>query len=127
MHYVELIALIALLQFLAFGAMVGRARDKYGVAAPAVVGHEMFERAYRVQVNTMELLVLLLPSLYLAAGLWSATYAAVCGAVYIVGRTIYWRAYMGEPKSRTLGFGLSIGPILVLLVASLISVAKSLL
>lgn len=127
MHYVELVTLIALIQFFVFGAMVGQARGKYGVLAPAISGHEMFERAYRVQMNTLELLVLLLPGLYLGATLWSATYTAVAGAVYIVGRIVYWRACMAEPKSRSLGFALSMGPILVLLVASFIAVVKSML
>jgi uncharacterized MAPEG superfamily protein len=127
MHYVEFVTLIALIQFFVFGALVGQARGKYGVLAPAISGHEMFERAYRVQMNTLELLVLLLPGLYLGATLWSATYTAVAGAVYIVGRIVYWRAYMAEPKSRSLGFALSMGPILVLLVASFIAVVKSML
>ena len=35
MHYVELIALLAIVQYLFFGAMVGRARGRYGVKAPA--------------------------------------------------------------------------------------------
>ena len=127
MHYVELVILIALFQFFVFGALVGRARGTYGVSAPAITGHEMFERAYRVQMNTLELLVLLLPGFYLAATLWSPTYAAVAGAVYIVGRVVYWRAYMAEPKSRSLGFALSMGPILVMLVASFIAVARRML
>ena len=127
MHYVELVILIALFQFFVFGALVGRARGTYGVSAPAITGHEMFERAYRVQMNTLELLVLLLPGIYLAATLWSPTYAAVAGAVYIVGRVVYWRAYMAEPKSRSLGFALSMGPILVMLVASFIAVARRML
>ena len=127
MHYVELVALLALLQFFAFGLLVGRARGKYGVKAPAVNGHEMFERAYRVQMNTLELMILLLPGLYLGATLWSPLYTAICGAVYLVGRTIYWRAYMTDPATRTLGFALSMGPILILLIAALVAVARSLL
>ena len=114
MRYVELIALLALLQYFAFGLLVGGARGD-GVKAPAVSGHEMFERIYRVQMNTLELLVLLLPALYLAATLWSPLYAAICGAVYLLGRIIYWRAYVSEPGKRTLGFALCMGPILVLI------------
>lgn len=127
MHYVELVTIIALLQFFGFGVLVGRARGTYHVNAPAITGHEMFERAYRVQMNTLELIVLLLPATYLAATLWSPLYTAISVTVYIVGRTIYWRAYLIEPKSRTLGFVLSITPILVMLVASLISLARFML
>jgi len=127
MHYVELVTIIALLQLFGFGVLVGRARGTYHVNAPAITGHEMFERAYRVQMNTLELIVLLLPATYLAATLWSPLYTAISVTVYIVGRTIYWRAYLIEPKSRTLGFVLSITPILVMLVASLISLARFML
>ncbi len=35
---------------------VGIARHRYGVRAPAISGHEMFERAYHVQMNTLEIL-----------------------------------------------------------------------
>jgi uncharacterized membrane protein YecN with MAPEG domain len=122
---VDLIVLLSLLQFFVFGGLVGRARGKYGVKAPAITGHEMFERAYRVQMNTLELLVLLLPALYLAAKHWSPSYAAIAGAVYLVGRVVYWRAYMQSPDSRGLGFALSMAPILVLIIASLVGIARS--
>src|SRR4051812_35837629 len=127
MHYVELVALLALFQFFGFGWLVARARGLYGIKAPAVSGHEMFERVYRVQMNTLELLVMLLPALYLGATLWSPVYTAICGAVYLLGRIIYWRAYVGNPGSRSLGFGLSMGPILIILIAALVSVVRALM
>ena len=125
MSLVDFVALLALLQFFTFSLLVGRARGKYGVKAPAITGHEMFERAFRVQMNTLELMVLFLPALYLGAKYWSPTYVAIAGAVYIIGRIIYWRAYMTAPQTRSLGFALSVGPCLVLLVASLIGIIKS--
>lgn len=126
MPYVQLVALLALIQFFTFGILVGQARGKYGVKAPAVSGHEMFERAYRVQMNTLELLVMLLPALYLGSTLWSPLWTAVAGAVYLVGRVVYWRSYMADPARRGPGFALSMLPILVLVVASLICVMRSL-
>ena len=125
MNLVDLVAILALLQFFAFALLVGRARGKYGVNAPAITGNEMFERAFRVQMNTLELLVLSLPALYLCAKYWSPLYVAGAGAIYIIGRIIYWRAYMAAPQTRTLGFALSIGPCLVLLVAALVGVFRS--
>jgi len=125
MNLLDLITLIALAQFLFFGVLAGQARGRYGVKAPAITGHEMFERAYRVQMNTLELLIILLPALYISARYWPAMYSAVAGAVFVVGRLVYWRAYMAEPKRRTAGFGLSMAPILVLLLASLFGVIKS--
>ena len=120
MNYIDIVAVLAVLQFIFFGILVGRARGKYGVAAPAVVGHEMFERIYRVQMNTLELLVAFLPGLFLAGKYWTETVVAVVGLVYLLGRFIYWRAYMGAPRSRALGFGLSAIPTLALLAAALI-------
>ena len=119
MHYVELIAMLVVVQYLFFGVQVGRARGRYGVKAPAVSGHEGFERIYRVQMNTLELMVALLPSLFVAARFWPAPWVAGLGAVYLVGRFIYWRAYVGNPASRTLGFLLSMLPILTLMVLAL--------
>lgn len=120
MNYVDIVAVIAVLQLIFFSVLVGRARGQYGVSAPAVTGHELFERTYRVQMNTLELLVAFLPALFLAGKYWPQTAVAGLGAVYVLGRFIYWRAYMGAPKSRGLGFGLSALPILVLLLAALV-------
>ncbi len=120
MHYVELVAMLVVLQYLYFIVQVGRARGRFGVKAPAVTGHENFERAYRVQMNTLELMVALLPALFVAARFWPAQWVAAIGAVYLVGRFIYWRAYIRAPASRGLGFGLSMLPVIALLVMALI-------
>jgi uncharacterized membrane protein YecN with MAPEG domain len=126
MKFIDLVALLALLQLFFFWGVVGRARGKYEIKAPAITGHPMFERAYRVQMNTIELVVLLLPALYLAAKYWSPIYSAIAGSIYIVGRFLYWRSYMSAPESRQLGFALSIGPVVVLLLASLVGIIRSL-
>ncbi|MGS0753637.1 MAPEG family protein [Roseateles sp. GG27B] len=83
MHYVDIVAMLAVLQYLVFGALVGKARGKYGIKAPAITGSEGFERIYRVHMNTLELLVALLPALYVAARYWPAQYVAALGAVYL--------------------------------------------
>jgi hypothetical protein len=46
-------ALLALLLYMIIGLNVGEARIKYKVRAPATTGDEHFERAYRVQMNTL--------------------------------------------------------------------------
>lgn len=120
MNYIDIVAVFSVLQLTFFGALVGSARAKYGVAAPAVVGHEMFERAYRVQMNSLELIVAFLPALFLAGKYWPQTLVAGAGLVYLLGRFIYWRAYMAAPKSRAVGYALSTAPILALLLAALV-------
>jgi len=115
MHYVELIAILAALQYFAFAFLVARERVRCKIKAPAITGSESFERIYRVQVNTLELMVMLLPGLFIAAKFWPAPWVAGIGAVYLIGRLIYWRAYVRDPARRGPGFGLSILPILALL------------
>ena len=63
MEWVSLISLLALLQFSIFGILVGRARGKYGITAPATTGNEVFERTFRVHYNTLEKLVVFIPEL----------------------------------------------------------------
>ena len=127
MPYVDLVALLALLQLVWFGILVGQARGRYGVKAPAVAGHELFERAYRVQMNTIELLVAFLPSLYIAARYWPASWVAGVGAIYLLGRLVYWRRYTVAPARRGPGFALSMLPILALLLAGLVGAVRELL
>lgn len=126
MSAVDLVALLALAQYFAFSALVGKARAQYGVDAPAVTGHPMFERAYRVQMNTLELLVMFLPVLYIAARYWNPLYVAAAGAVFLVGRLLYRQAYVRDPKSRSLGFAVSVTPVVVLLVAGAVGAVRAL-
>ena len=123
MNLIDVVAMLALLQYLVFGALVGRARARHGVQAPAVTGHPAFERAYRVQMNTLELLVALLPALYAAGRYWPAWAVALAGGVYLVGRALYARAYVRDPASRGPGFLLSMGAVGVLLLAALVPAA----
>jgi len=107
-----------------FGALVGRARGRYGVKAPAVSGNEIFERYFRVQMNTLEQLVMLLPALWVAAAFSFIAYywIALIGLLYLVGRILYLRGYVADPKKRELGFLLSSLPISALIVIDLVGV-----
>jgi uncharacterized MAPEG superfamily protein len=122
MHWVHLVIGLALLQFFVFCMAVGRARGTYKVAAPATTGHEVFERYFRVQMNTLELLVVFIPAMLLFASYLSACWAAGLGAVYLLGRILYFRAYVKDPGSRNWGYGLSATPTLVLLAGGIIGV-----
>ncbi|MCC6757140.1 MAG: MAPEG family protein, partial [Arenimonas sp.] len=55
-----------LVLFFAMG-LVGRARGKYSIKAPACSGHEGFECAYRAHLNTVEQSVMFLPVLWIAS------------------------------------------------------------
>ncbi len=126
MHLVHIVVAIALIQFIAFGFAVGGARVKYNVPAPASSGNEMFDRYYRVQMNTLEQLIVFVPAVLIYATYWSATVAAALGAVYVVGRLIYFFSYVKDPKKRGAGFGLTLLPNVWLVVGSLVGAARAL-
>ena len=125
-HWVNLVTLLALVEYFAFSALVGRARAQYGVKAPATSGHEMFERYFRVHYNTLELLVMFVPALWMAAMYWNPLLVAGTGAIYLIGRILYLQGYVRDPKARSIGYGLSILPIGILVLAAFVGVAKAL-
>ena len=127
MPWIDLVTFLALVQYLVFGILVARARSQYGVRAPATTGNELFERHYRVQMNTLELLVVFVPALWMAARYWSPEAMAAIGAVYLVGRVLYQRSYTRAPAQRALGFMLSLGPVAVLLAAALAGAGRAML
>ncbi|MCB1596756.1 MAG: MAPEG family protein [Gammaproteobacteria bacterium] len=116
---VHVVIALALIQFFVFGALVGRARVKYQVDAPAITGHPVFERYYRVHYNTMEQLVSFVPGMLLFGTYVSATGAAILGLVFIAGRLVYLRLYIADPKKRGAGFGISVLPIMILILGGL--------
>jgi glutathione S-transferase len=126
MALVNLTVALALVQFFAFVTAVGKARARYKVHAPATTGNEMFERYFRVQMNTLELLILLVPAMWMFGFYVNAEAASGLGMLYIVGRTIYFFSYIRDPKKRSLGYGLSAGPVAVLLIGAVIGTAMAL-
>jgi len=127
MSLVAVVIALALLEFVVFGMLVGRARARYGVKAPAITGHEVFERYFRVHYNTMELLVVFVPAMWIFGLYVSPRWGAVLGSVYLVGRILYLRGYVADPAKREFGFGMSVAPVFVLLIGGLLGAAKALL
>lgn len=103
----SLITLLAVALMFWTSLNVGKARVKYEVKAPATSGHEMFDRAYRVQMNTIESAMLLLPSMWIYAALIGDLGAGVTGAIWILGRIWYAVAYQRDPAKRGPGFGIA--------------------
>lgn len=120
MPLVHLVLVLALLEFFYFLNEVGRARTRFGVKAPATTGHETFERIFRVQMNTLEQLIIFVPSLLLFAAYVNAPLAAALGALFIIGRALYYRGYVREPRQREVGFVLSVIPNAGLLLGALV-------
>lgn len=115
MEFVYLVIALMALQYYVFVMLVGAARGKAGIQAPAMTGDPLLERTLRVQLNTMEQLVAVIPSMWLFAHYIDAHYAAGLGAVFIVARILYYRGYVSDPSKRAVGFGLGFLATLVLL------------
>ena len=107
MELVLVVLLVALIEYMVFAGLVGAARGKYGVQAPATTGHPQFERIYRVHQNTLEALVVFIPALLVFAYYLSFGWAAGLGVVFIVARAIYAVLYLRAPEKRGPGAGLT--------------------
>jgi uncharacterized membrane protein YecN with MAPEG domain len=127
MEYTALVILAALAQYLYFSIRVGLARGKYGIDAPATQGNENWERLFRVQQNTLEQLIVFLPALLLFGFYASATWVLLPGVLYLVGRQLYAREYVANPKSRGPGMGLTFLASAVLMVGAAIGIVLKLL
>jgi glutathione S-transferase len=125
MHAVAIVAALVLIEYMVFVWKTGQARGRHGVPAPATVGHPIFERWYRVQMNTVEQLVIFLPGLWLFATYVSANGAAALGAVFLVGRALFARGYVSDPARRGPGFVLTYLPNAVLVLGGLLGALLS--
>ena len=95
---------IAALAFFAYtGWNVAQMRRKHAVHAPATTGAPEFERAYRVQMNTLENIVIFVPLLWLAGTFFNRWVAVIAGIAWIVGRVLYMQGYMDSPEKRETG------------------------
>jgi glutathione S-transferase len=86
------------------GLLVGRARGKYNVPAPATTGDPTFERTLRAQLNTAEWMPLFLPALWLFAIYVDPVLAGALGVVWILGRMMFVSGYIAEAGKRSAGF-----------------------
>lgn len=122
LHLPAVVTLLALLLFIYSFLAVGVARKKYGVAAPATTGPAQFELVYRVQMNTLEQLVLFLPALWLFSDYVSPLWAGILGFVWLAGRVLYSVSYIKDPKSRGPGFVISFLASLTLILGTAVAI-----
>jgi glutathione S-transferase len=126
MLWIALVVLLSLLEFMVFGMLVGGARARYKIAAPATVGHPVFERTFRVHYNTLELLVVFIPALWLFGMYLNPRWGAIIGAVFMVGRALYAVGYIRAPEKREIGAMLSFAAVSVLLIGAVFGVVRAL-
>lgn len=123
MELVFAVILLALLEYMVLTALVGRARMRYGIQAPATTGHPEFERTYRVHQNTLECLIVFVPAVSIFGLYVSGMWAALLGVLFVAARAIYAVAYLQAPEKRRLGAGLTLLVNVVLVIGGLIGLA----
>lgn len=126
-HLPALVTLLAVLLMFGTAFAVGLARGRYRIQAPATSGHPAFERAFRVQMNTLEATLLFLPTLWLAAHYGFAFWAGIAGLVWAAGRTWYALAYLQEAARRGGGFVLGMAAWAATLLMALTGLGRAVL
>jgi glutathione S-transferase len=120
MESVAIVTVLLLIQYFVFAILVGKARVQRKIMAPAVTGDEIFERYYRVQQNTIEQLIVVLPVMWLFAWYVQPLVAAAMGLIFLAGRWLYCHDYVRDPAKRGRGFAVGNLAQTVLLLGALI-------
>ncbi len=115
-----IVVMLALGQYLYFGLRVGSQRGRSGVQAPAVVGDEVFERYFRAHQNTLEQLVIFVPAAYAAALFIDPWYTVGAGALFLLGRGLYFNRYVRAPGKRGPGMLMTMVANLMLILGGLV-------
>ena len=102
-HALEIVTLLALLEYSIIGVMVGRARQTYGIVAPATTGNPDFERIFRVHANTLEALIVFLPAVWIFSLSVHYHIGVLLGLLFVIARIVYAAGYMSAASKRSTG------------------------
>ena len=99
--------------------MVAKARIKYKIPAPAIIGNIDFERIFRVHYNTLEQMPMILTLLMIFSLTVNSVIASLLAVLWGIARLVYGYGYTQSSKNRHLGSSVSSLILLVLLVGCL--------
>jgi glutathione S-transferase len=119
-HELELVTLLALLEYSILGVMVGRARQTYGIEAPATSGNPDFERYFRVHANTLEALIVFIPAVWIFSFTVNYHFGVALGFLFLIARIMYAQGYLSAAAKRGPGALASAAINGILVVVSLI-------
>jgi glutathione S-transferase len=101
---VAIVTLVHGLVVFGMALTVSRIHASTGILAPTMTGDPRLERAFRAHLNTIEWTPVFLPSMWLFAIYWNASWAAALGALWLIGRIAYFVGYISDPNKRFPGF-----------------------
>jgi len=122
MYLVALMIVVALVEYFILGLLVGQARVKHNVPAPATSGNPIFERYFRVHQNTMEQLVVFVPAMLIFATYVHPLVAAILGLLFVIARPIYAMGYIKDPAKRASGAAITFTVNAILLLGGLVGI-----
>ena len=117
--WIVLVTVAALLLYIYMGIAVGQARMKHNIPAPAMTGNADFERAVRVQMNTLEWLPVFIAALWMCASYWDPRIVALGGVAWVAGRFIYMQTY-SRGANRSLGYSIQGLAVLALVIGAVV-------
>ena len=126
MAFVAVVTLLALGFYMFLAARTAQHRGKAGIKAPATVGDETFERAFRIHQNTAEQMLFFLPSMWICGYFVTWTWAGIGGLIWIAGRALYAVSYKKDPPSRGPGFLIAFAAASILWLVGLIGALSTL-
>ncbi len=118
--WVALVSALSVLVYYLTLLNAGLGRIKYRIPAPSHDGPEDYLRRVRAHMNTVEHLVMFLPSMWLFALLVSPFWAAVLGAIWPVGRLFYMIGYTRSAELRRPGLYVTMPSIYIFIIGSII-------
>ena len=118
--YPGMLSSVALLVYYFTLLRAGMARTRFKVPAPSHEGPEEYVRYVRAHQNTLEHLALFLPGLWLFAFAVDPLWAAGIGLLWPIGRLAYALGYYRAAERRGIGLLISMPPIYIFVLGSLI-------
>ncbi|HKD69906.1 MAG TPA: MAPEG family protein [Candidatus Binataceae bacterium] len=122
----QLVVILALLEYLVMTFYVGQARNKYEIKAPATTGHPAFERMFRVQQNMLEQLIVFIPALLIFCRRVSPRWGIILGLLFLIARPLHAIGYVRDPEQRVYGAALTGVVNGILVIGSLIGLVVAL-
>lgn len=102
--YLLLVTMASVLLCYGLSIVVGVVRNKHKLPAPAMHGNPHVERAIRAHANTVEQMIIFLPSLWIFFSVVSPLWANILGAFWVVSRLVFALGYYSSPMKRYFGF-----------------------
>jgi glutathione S-transferase len=123
---IQLVIIVALIEYLVMGYNVGQARGTYNIKAPATTGHPTFERLFRVHQNMLEQLIVFIPALLIFCHRISVRWGIVLGVLFLIARPLHAIGYVRDPEKRVYGAGLTAVVNAILVTGSIIGLLVAL-